>query len=142
MSWNLEAVQAPEHAPSPSANDAATPEYDAVRVVDVEPESVRWLWSSRVPRGKLTVLDGDPGLGKSTIMLDIGARVSTGSPMPDGDRSLDGAAGVVLLTAEDGIADTIRPRLEAAHADLDRVSVLRSVHDNGRGLSALHPHGR
>jgi archaellum biogenesis ATPase FlaH len=51
---------------------------------DVEPETVHWLWGGRIPLGKLTVLDGDPGEGKSVLMLDIAARVSTGKGMPDG----------------------------------------------------------
>ena len=75
-------------------------EPDAIRLSEVTPERVTWLWPGRLPRGKVVVLDGDPGLGKSTIAEDLAARTSTGSPMPDGHR-LDGPAGVVLLTAED-----------------------------------------
>jgi len=97
-----------------------------VRVADVEAERVLWLWPGRIPAGKITILDGDPGLGKSTISLDLAARVTTGSPMPDGSPLAE-PAGVVLLSAEDGIADTIRPRLEAAGADLSRVAVLEAV---------------
>ncbi|MFN2488613.1 MAG: AAA family ATPase [Actinomycetota bacterium] len=98
----------------------------AVCVSDVAAEVVMWIWTRRIPRAKLTVLDGDPGLGKSTLTLDLAARVSTGSAMPDGD-ALEAAAGVLLLSAEDGVADTIRPRLEAAGADLARVHVFESV---------------
>jgi AAA domain len=75
--------------------------------------------------GKLTVLEGDPGLGKSTIALDLAARVSGGAPMPDGAPGVEG--GVVLLTAEDGLGDTVRPRLEAAGADCARVVALTGV---------------
>jgi hypothetical protein len=71
----------------------------------------------------LTVLDGDPGLGKSTLTLDLAARVSTGRAMPDGSASRS-PVGVVLLSAEDDLARTIRPRLEAADADLDRVATV------------------
>lgn len=98
-----------------------------VRVADVKAEQVAWLWPGRIPAGKITVLDGDPGLGKSTLTLDLAARVTTGSPMPDGSPPAGPAAGVVLLSAEDGIADTIRPRLEAAGADLARIVVLEAV---------------
>src|SRR5215471_9113232 len=80
-------------------------------VADVAREQVRWLWPGRLPRGKLVVLDGDPALGKSTLTLDWSARITTGSPWPDGSRPEK--RGVVLASAEDGIADTIRPRLEA-----------------------------
>jgi hypothetical protein len=96
-----------------------------VRVGDVAPERVRWLWRGRIPRGKVAVLDGDPGVGKSTITLSVAAKVTTGAPFPDGHRPEP--ADVLLLSAEDDIADTIRPRLEAAGADLDRVEVLTDV---------------
>src|SRR5208283_4537379 len=80
----------------------------------IHPENVRWLWSGRVPLGKITILQGDPGLGKSGIALDIASRTSTKQPMPDGSLSdLKQPADVLLLSAEDGPADTIRPRLDA-----------------------------
>lgn len=101
---------------------------DLVNVSEVRAEKVSWLWPGRIPLGKLTILDGDPGLGKSTLMLDIAARVTRGDAMPDSTRSdLGGAASVVILSAEDGLADTIRPRLEAAGATLLRVIALRGV---------------
>ncbi len=87
---------------------------------DVEAENVSWLWPGRIPLGKLTILEGDPGLGKSTIAFDVAARLTIGAPMPDGSPSGE-PAGVVILTAEDGYGDTVRPRLEAAGADLSRV---------------------
>lgn len=98
------------------------------RVADVAAERVRWLWPGRIPFAKVTVLDGDPGLGKSTFTLDLAARVTTASPLPTGERP-DAPAAVVLLSAEDAIADTVRPRLEAAGADLAKVHVLESVLD-------------
>jgi hypothetical protein len=91
-----------------------------VTIADVETEPVHWLWPGRLARGKVTVADGDPGLGKSTVALDLAARLSTASPMPDGHRP-EAPADVILASAEDGIADTIRPRLEAAGAALARV---------------------
>lgn len=99
-----------------------------VRLADVQPQQVSWLWTNRVPLGKITVFDGDPGLGKSVLTMDLTARVSRSRPMPDGHAGdLDGSAGIVLMTAEDGLADTIRPRLEAAGADLSRVVALQST---------------
>jgi RecA-family ATPase len=92
---------------------------------EVQPELVEWLWPGRLPLGKLAVLDGDPGLGKSVITLDLAARVSAGLEFPDSGRC--GPAGVVLLSAEDGLADTIRPRLDAAGADTERVVALSTV---------------
>src|ERR687893_1945254 len=92
---------------------------------EVEPEQVEWLWPGRLPLGKLAVLDGDPGLGKSALTLDLAARVSAGLELPDGGRS--GPAGVVLLSAEDGLEDTIRPRLDAAGADTERIVALSMI---------------
>jgi hypothetical protein len=91
---------------------------------DVEPESVTWLWKNRIAIGKITVVDGDPGQGKSTVMLDLAARVSAGLPMPDSDEPTE-PGGVLLLCPEDGLADTIRPRVGAAKADLQRVFAYR-----------------
>lgn len=100
------------------------------RLSDVVPSAVRWLWPGRIPLGKVSVLDGDPGLGKSLQTLDIAARVSTARAMPDGSASdLHDPAGVVILSAEDDLGDTIRPRLEAAGADLSRVVALTAVRD-------------
>ena len=130
-------------APKPTNGQAAEPEPTTVRqhkagvklsrivrLSDVEPERVGWLWAARIPLGKVTILDGDPGLGKSTIALDLAARVSTGRPMP-GERTAHPAAGVVLLSAEDGLADTIRPRLDAAIADVSRIVALTAVSTGG-----------
>lgn len=96
---------------------------------EVEPEQVEWLWPGRLPLGKLSVLDGDPGLGKSAITLDIAARVSAGLELPDGGQC--DPAGVVLLSAEDGLADTIRPRLDAAGANTERIVALSTLEGGG-----------
>ena len=97
----------------------------------IEAQPVVWLWRGYIPAGMLTVLDGDPGLGKSTLTLDLAARVSTGRAMPDGSAGRS-AAGVVLLSAEDDLARTIRPRLEAAGADLDRIAKVELRARDGR----------
>lgn len=99
--------------------------FRVVCMSSVEPERISWLWPGYVPAGKLTLIDGDPGDGKSTMTLDLAARVSTGSPMPDGSAGTKGS--VIVLSAEDGIADTIRPRLDAAGADVDQVFVVDEV---------------
>jgi hypothetical protein len=95
-------------------------------LADVPAERVAWLWPGRLPLGKLVVLDGDPATGKSTLTLDLGARVSTGARWPDGVPATS-PAGVLLLSAEDGLADTLVPRLIAAGADLRRVHALTDV---------------
>ncbi len=101
-----------------------------LRLDAVAPRAVRWLWPGRIPLGKLTILDGDPGQGKSLLTLDLAARVSQGTALPDGARGdLDGPAGVVLLSAEDDPADTILPRLLAAGGDPSRVVLLQGVRE-------------
>src|SRR5215475_12167913 len=86
----------------------------------IAPEQVFWLWRRRIPLGNLTILDGDPGLGKTALTLDLAARLSSGRPLPDDDR-IASPTGVVLINAEDGLADTIRPRLDAAGADCRQI---------------------
>lgn len=88
---------------------------------EVEPKPVQWLWEGRIPCGKVTLLDGEPGAGKSLLALDLAARVSRGVAMPLSRSNPDGPAGVVLFNDDDNLADTVRPRLEAAGADLSRV---------------------
>ncbi len=95
------------------------------RLSELQCEPVDWLWPGRLAAGKLTVLDGDPGQGKSLLTLDLAARFTTARPFPD-DYQPDTRCSVVLLAGEDGIADTILPRLRAAGADLDRVHQLQS----------------
>ena len=86
----------------------------------VKPEPKSWLWDDRIPLGGITLLEGDSGEGKTAITYDLIARVTTGSPMPI-TGNVVGPAGVVLLQAEDLLAATMRPALEAMGADLARI---------------------
>src|SRR5215813_7612779 len=97
------------------------------RLADVQPENVTWLWPGRLALGKLTILSGDPGLGKSFLSLDVAARLTTGEMWPDGCPAPSGT--VVLLTAEDGVTDTVRARFDAAGGDPERVHVLEAIRD-------------
>lgn len=106
---------------------------ESVDLSEVQREEVTWLWPSRIPMGRTTLLDGDPGLGKSTLTLDIAARVTRGGLFPDDSRAPLG--NVVILSAEDGLGDTVRPRLEAAGADLTRVMAIKGVRRRGEGSS-------
>jgi putative DNA primase/helicase len=99
-----------------------------VRVSDVMAEPISWLWPGRIALGKVSLISGDPGLGKSLVSLALAAHVSQGRPWPV-DRSPCPRGEVLLLSAEDDIGDTIRPRLEAAGADVARVQVLTIVRD-------------
>lgn len=94
-------------------------------MADVTRTRVEWLWAGRIPFGKLTVLDGDPSLGKSTITLDLAARGSRAQPMPDGSPSV--AFRTTILAAEDGLADTMVGRLEAHGADLSLIDAVQSA---------------
>ncbi|BAF61058.1 MAG: AAA family ATPase [Pelotomaculum sp.] len=98
-----------------------------VRLAEVEPEEVAWLWEPYIPLGKLTILEGDPGVGKTWLALQLAAIVSRGDPFPGLDgvpRERREPANVVYLSAEDGLADTLRPRLDKAGADVNRVYAL------------------
>jgi hypothetical protein len=98
------------------------------RMADIQPEAVEWLWPGRIAIGKVTLIYGDPGLGKSFVTLDMAARVSCGAAWPDNEDSEQPVGGVVLLSAEDDAADTIRPRLDAHRADTQRICLLKAVH--------------
>jgi hypothetical protein len=93
-------------------------------IADVPVEEVRWLWKPYIPIGKLTLLAGNPQVGKSFTTLDIAARVSRGEAMPLDSGGVVDPGAVLILSSEDGVGDTIRPRLEAADADVGRVRIL------------------
>ena len=95
----------------------------------VQRQEVRWLWPARIPLGRLTGIVGDPGVGKSWLTLAVASAVTAGAALP-GQESSVGPGNVLLLTAEDGLADTVRPRCEDMGADLERVTVLTAVRDN------------
>ncbi len=100
---------------------------EIVRLDSVTAEKVDWLWPGYIPLGKLTLIDGDPGLGKSLFSVDLASRLTTGQPMPDGTPSIQG--GVVLMSLEDGLADTIVPRLNVAGADKTKIIALEGIKD-------------
>jgi hypothetical protein len=102
-------------------------------VSEVATRPVSWLWSGRLALGKLAILDGDPGLGKSLVTLDLCARLSTGRPLPD-DTPGAGPGSAIVFNGEDGEEDTIRPRLQAVGADLERVFVPLRARDEGDPL--------
>jgi hypothetical protein len=90
-----------------------------VALSQVAPEPLRWLSPGRLAAGKITILDGDPALGKSTLLCEFAARISRGDPLPGGDAAPPRP--VVLMSAEDDPYDTIRPRIDAAGGDPRRV---------------------
>ena len=97
-----------------------------VRLADVQARSVDWLWPGRLPTGMPAVLDGESGGGKSTVTIDLAARLTTGRPFPGEERGRP-PADVLLLGHEDSPEHTIRPRLDAAGADVSRVHLLQEI---------------
>lgn len=102
-----------------------------VSLADVEPRPIEWLWFNRFPLGKLSLIVGDPGLGKSFFSIYLAARVSQGECWPDiGAPTIPGS--VIMLSAEDDLADTIRVRLDAAGADLSKIIALKGIKRHGK----------
>lgn len=100
-----------------------------VQAEEIEIEKVRWLWDPYIPLGKLTVLAGDPGMGKSTIALDIAARISQGTSLPAGDRSITGTC--LIASGEDDPENVTIPRLIAAKANLEKIILLDELKIDG-----------
>ncbi len=90
---------------------------------DVATTEVKWLWPPYIPRGKITIIQGDPGDGKTTFVLTLIALLTTGAPLPGCEGGAEPIS-VLYQTAEDGLADTIKPRLEQNDADCSRVMVI------------------
>ncbi len=89
----------------------------------VVPKEVEWLWYPYIPYGKITLLQGDPGEGKSTFMVQLAALLTDGGTLPDGS-SIASPQNVIYQCAEDGTEDTIKPRLLAAGADCNRIAYI------------------
>jgi putative DNA primase/helicase len=105
------------------------PSIIMTRVSDITPEKIEWLWPGIIASGRVTGIVGLPGIGKSQLVLDVAARVSTGRDWPGG--ASNGKPGqVIILSAEDNPSDTIVPRLIAAGADLDRIHIVMAVKDS------------
>jgi hypothetical protein len=101
---------------------------------EVEEERLEWLWRGYIPLRKVTILDGDPGLGKSLLTLDIAARLSSGALLPmEQPPPSHTAMPVLIVSAEDDLRDTIKPRLRAAGAEMSNIASLtlrRNEHGN------------
>ena len=119
--------------PEPKAGSKLT--LDVAAAADIKPERVDWLWHGRLPRGKLAVIQGDPGDGKSFVVADLAARISRGTEWPDGSPCKPGR--VLLINSEDDPADTTVPRLIGAEADLDHIEVCTGLIDEDGDHSSL-----
>ena len=100
------------------------------RFADIPMEPIPWLWPGYLVRGAVTLLVGDPDLGKSLTSTDLAARISAGRPWPDEAPGIGRGRDVVILAAEDSAKYTSKPRLAAAGADMSHVALLRAERDH------------
>ena len=94
-----------------------------IRMSEVQSQEIEWLWYPFIPYGKLTIIQGDPGDGKTTMVLNLAAKLSKGEAL-DKNMKVTEPVNVIYQTAEDGLADTVKPRLELAGADCERIIVI------------------
>lgn len=118
-----------------AADKAIHTELIVERFSNIQSKSMSWLWPNRVPKGKLVIFSGNPDGGKTTILCDIIGRYTTGRQFPDGELCVD-TGEVLFLSSEDDAEDTLKPRLEAAGADVDRVHYVKGVKVN-QGAKSL-----
>ena len=102
--------------------------FVTARMADVDPQRVAWLWRNVFPKNKLSLLAGDSNVGKSYFTMMLSAHVSNGRPFPTTEEPVERGR-VLLLVAEDGVADTIYWRLAKHAADLTMVEVVTAVVD-------------
>lgn len=98
-------------------------ELQMIKMSEIQSQEVAWLWYPFIPYGKLTIVQGDPGDGKTTFVLNIAAKLSKGEGI-DSEMKLTEPLAVIYQSAEDGLADTVKPRLEAAGANCENISVI------------------
>ena len=98
-------------------------EQEILCFADIQAEEVKWLWYPYIPYGKITILQGDPGCGKTMAVLSLAALLSKGENLPFEEAAREPIS-ILYQTSEDGIADTIKPRLESAGANCTRIKII------------------
>ena len=98
-------------------------ELQMIKMSEIQSQEVAWLWFPFIPYGKLTIVQGDPGDGKTTLVLNIAAKLSKGEGL-DSKMKLTEPLNVIYQSAEDGLADRVKPRLETAGANCENISVI------------------
>ena len=98
-------------------------ELQLIKLSEIQSQELSWLWFPFIPYGKLTIVQGDPGDGKTTFILNIAAKLSKGESL-GGGMNLTEPLNVIYQSAEDGLADAVKPRLEQARADCEKISVI------------------
>ncbi|PRX26833.1 putative DNA primase/helicase [Paraburkholderia sp. BL18I3N2] len=131
----VDAATAPGGVAKPAA---ARPTALLTRASDIVPEAIRWLWPNWLPEGKLTLLAGSPGTGKTTLALALSATVSRGGKWPDG-TACNRTGDVLIWSGEDNPADTLVPRLMAAGADTHRIHIVTGSTDANGEIQPFDP---
>ena len=108
-------------------------ELKIINMSEVQSQEIKWLWYPFIAYGKTSIVQGDPGDGKSTLILNIAAKLSRGERL-EPEMNIDKPVNVIYQTAEDGLADTVKPRLEQAGADCSRISI---IDESEKSLSML-----
>lgn len=108
-------------------------ELRMIKMSEVESQEIDWLWYPFIPFGKLTIIQGDPGDGKTTFILNVAAQLSKGCGL-DEKMNVAEPVKVIYQTAEDGLADTVKPRLEKAGADCENILV---IDESDKSLSMI-----
>jgi putative DNA primase/helicase len=123
--WPADDYEAPKEGQRRSAKSQKAT-LVMTRASDIEPQRINWLWHNRIATGKLSLIAGNPGLGKSQLVTHLAAVVTNGADWPNGEGTSP-VGNVIVFSAEDDAADTLVPRLIAAGANLDRVQIVEDV---------------
>ena len=108
-------------------------ELKMIKMSDIEAQEIEWLWYPYIAYGKLAIVQGDPGDGKTTLILNLAAKLTKGEGL-DENMKMTEPMNVIYQTAEDGLADTVKPRLLQAGADCEKVLV---IDESEKSLSML-----
>lgn len=107
-------------------------ELESRTLDEVEEKEVEWLWDGKIPMGKLTLLVGDPGGGKSMLSVHFASKITKGRPWADDPEKENPKGSVIMLACEDGLSDTIRVRAGTEKADLKKISVIEGTVEKGQ----------
>lgn len=119
------AAAGPATSARPAAPAQASPPLEDAPLTEFASEPVRWLWDAWLPRGVVTLMDGNPGVSKSTLVADLVARITTGRAWPDGQPAVAPAQRCMWITTEDDPGRVLRPRIEAAGGDASLVRFVK-----------------
>jgi putative DNA primase/helicase len=123
-----------------TTTEGVTNSLRVIRASDVVTERTEWWWADRIPKGKISLFAGKPGCGKSFVVTDFIARLTTGRDFPNGSKNPWGPRECLLAVSEDDPCDTVVPRLIAAGADLDRVQII--LWTTGKKINGNEPKRR